>query len=152
MTKSDEWWPTDYIDEVVPPARESPSAWIVVHDEGFALAGADELADDSLGPDLEDGAIVKFTYLVSFGEIDVTLTDSGYRLASPEPVGYEQCCILGGWQLETLAAAPKEMIDLLRESGAEAGEYVASFYTYVDAGPYRFCEATRAFEPVVEHA
>lgn len=145
-----EWWPTDYLDEVSPPGRHCPNAWIVDVEQEQYLAGEDahEPFCREEATHLIDGAIVHFSRCDTFAEIVLTLTADGYSLASAVPEGFEQCCILDGWQCDTLAGSVEEMVAFLREAGDEPGDYAAAFYTFTDAGPWRFDRASRSFVQV----
>lgn len=141
-----QWYPECYLDECMPAGRASASAWIVEIDGAPHLAG-DRFNGEGASP-LTDGQIVRFFRCDTFDTIEMTLTDDGYSFAQEPPTDFEQCCILGGWQGDTLATCVEEMVALLRETEAEPGDYAASFYTYVDTGPWRFVAASRTFEQV----
>jgi hypothetical protein len=66
-----EWMPSCYMDEVVPPPRNSPQAWIVrLADGAYALDGAGW--DDETGTLLKDGEAVMFDWTVIIGEREWT--------------------------------------------------------------------------------
>jgi len=78
-----EWWPSDYADEVMPPGRESPSAWIRgPRGDTYELAGAD---DDIEGAERDDdhprivrpGEVIDFVWCESLGTVEVTIFPDG---------------------------------------------------------------------------
>lgn len=126
------WWPTDYCDEVMPAGRADPDAWIVVR-PGGAIGSAWMIASDFDEPpvwSLADGAIVSFVSREIHDEIKLTLTADGCRFERAPPAGFEQCCILLGFQAQTLAEGVDEMIARLRACEVDPGEFLASFYTF----------------------
>lgn len=139
-------YPECYLDEVMPPGRADPNAWIVDIDGAPQLAGDGFDGEGSTA--LVDGQIVRFWRCDIYDTIELTLTRDGYSFAPEPPTVFEQCCILEGWQADTLATCVEEMVSLLREAEAEPGRYAASFYTFVDTGTWRFVAASRTFEQV----
>jgi hypothetical protein len=144
------YWPTDYVDEEVPPGRESPTAWIFLSG-GSAYLNPCEESDDKeiVFRLLNDGDTIEFTRCDTFLETTLMLVEDGFTLADPAPPEFEQCCVLDGWQSETLASSVDELAKFIREADGETGvEFRVVFYTYVDTGPWRFCAATNSFRPV----
>ena len=84
------WLPADYIDEVCPPGRDTPTAWI-------KRAAGDRwiLFGDSLNEDDEDGRLsaapgdfVQFQWYEDGGQVDVQLNGDGtYRVLGAVPAG-----------------------------------------------------------------
>jgi hypothetical protein len=75
------WMPAEYQDEVVPPARATPSDWIVKLNDGApALAGGDP--DETPGRALKDGDVVEFDWVEDYGNHQLTFKeaedDTGY--------------------------------------------------------------------------
>lgn len=142
------WWPQDYCDEIMPKGRASPDAWIVDHD-GVAMLAPWEDHDLPVTP-IGDGEIIKFVSCVTHANIGLILTADGHKFDTEPPAQFGQCCILDGFQSETLAPDIPSMIQFLRKMQDETDEleYIASFYTYDDGAPYRFIAAERRFEKV----
>lgn len=137
------WWPTSYLDEVMPSGRDNPSAWIEIIDGKPHLAAA---GDDEPPTPLADGAMIEFHRCETYDEMTLRLGADDHSFERAPPRAAEQCCILDGWQADTLSCSTQEMIQQLREGGAEPGDYSAAFYTFVDAGKFRFCAETNTFE------
>ncbi len=90
------WLPTKYQDEIIPPARATPDAWIMrLADGAYALAAADYAWVDGK-PDVEpnellkEGSIVEFEWHEIYGIWLLTFSrsDAGglsWKLDSPEP-------------------------------------------------------------------
>lgn len=137
------WYPTSYLDEVMPSGRGSASAWIETIDGKPHLVAAE---DDAPPTPLTDGAMIEFHRCESYDEMALRLGRDDHSFEREPPREAEQCCILNGWQAETLSCSTEELVRQLREAGAGPGDYLAAFYTFVDAGPYRFCAETNSFE------
>lgn len=144
-----DWFPSEYCDEVMPSARASADAWIVESGGKHYLAPCDPCDGAEVGPLLADGDVIEFTTCEVHAEIGFALRAGKPVFALPPPPGFEQCCVMNGWQMETLATDVDEMISMLREADGGDGDYVASFYTFADAGPFRFDAGKRSFEKVV---
>ena len=80
-----QWMPSCYMDEVVPPPRDTPQAWVVRLDDGaYALDGGGW--DDETGTLLKDGESVMFDWTVIIGEHKWT-GSAWLPPLPPEPVG-----------------------------------------------------------------
>lgn len=141
------WWPYDYIDEIMGTHRASANAWIEDKD-GRPFLGANDIAS-GFGEEpraISDGEIVKFVTMTDHGEAIVTLNDAGsWSVSSSMPEAAESCCILYGWQSDTVGGNVDETMKALIAEGAKPGEYTISFYTYSNEIPLRFDQATRSF-------
>ncbi|MBU3887722.1 MULTISPECIES: hypothetical protein [Methylosinus] len=147
MVVDSKWYPECYLDEVMPPGRADPSAWIVDIGGAAHLAGLEQDGDQWARP-LRDGDTVRFFRCDTHDEIELRLAADGHALASEPPAEFEQCCVGGGWQGDTLAESVDEMVAGLREADAPPGDYDVFFYTYFDTGPWRFVAESRTFEQV----
>ena len=147
------WWPSDYVDEVMPHSRASPSDWIVIGPDAPMLAPPDYY-DEEETPErvLRDGDIVGFTSCITHDVINMALTANGYVFDRPPPVGFGQCCCLNGWQVDTLDADVVSMIGRLltlqSDGVGEGNEFDVAFVTWDHGADYRFVAATRTFEKV----
>lgn len=138
------WFPSDLMDEVMPPGRPSPSAWIVALDDG---ATALDLSTDfePVHHLLNDGDTVAFASRTDYGEATLTLTATDYSVSAEKPAGAEQCCALDGWQSDTLASDVAELVGHLRDCDQTEGEFRIAYYTFSDDIPYRFDAASKSF-------
>ncbi|WP_330084344.1 hypothetical protein [Methylocystis iwaonis] len=139
------WWPTAYIDEIMPPGRDNASAWIEMIDGAPHLVG--ESDNDLMKPrPLKDGDLIEFHRCETYDEMILRLGANDHAFEREPPREAEQCCILNGWQADTLSCSTQELIKQLRDGGGEPGDYLAAFYTFVDAGKFRFCADTNTFQ------
>jgi hypothetical protein len=87
--KDRQWWPDDYVDEVVPTSRATPQAWIIPMPAGggFTLASAyhddpkeqaDRLSDGDISFEpLKDGQQLKFVAFDDFGDLHISVAADG---------------------------------------------------------------------------
>ncbi len=144
----EQWMPYDYCEETSPDPRPSPSAWIIEDDDGRPCL-AEEFGD--VGFALEDGRQVKFLRLHDHGGAVIVFNEDGSAsLSEPMPAGADQCCVMDGWQAETLADDTDTLLANLRDAAEpDAGdEFRVSYYTFEGPLPFRFDAAARAFLPV----
>lgn len=119
------WVPSEYVDEITPPPRETPSDWIV---DGKALAGFDET--DPPKP-LTEGQIVEFSWSADLGSCTITLREDGsYTTDAPVPDAPEGGTfnVYDGCDADTLAFDMPSFIEALREEGP--GSYDAAFFSW----------------------
>jgi hypothetical protein len=110
------WMPSCYMDEVVPPPRDSPQAWVVRLDDGaYALDSGGW--DDETRTLLKDGETVMFDWTIIISERQWTGSDWSPALP-PEPAG------TSGW----MAALEGEPI-LLADAAEvlEPGDFVTPY-------------------------
>ena len=81
-------WPSDYVDEVMPAGRASPSDWIVIGPDAPMLAAPDYYGS-AAPPErvMRPGDIVGFTSCITHDVINMALTANGYVFDRPPPVG-----------------------------------------------------------------
>jgi hypothetical protein len=111
-----EWMPSCYMDEVVPPARDSPQAWVVrLSDGAYALDSVGW--DDETGTLLRDGEKVMFDWTIIISKREWTGSDWSPTLP-PEPDG------TSGWM-----AAPEGEPFLLADAAQflEPGDVVTPY-------------------------
>lgn len=89
-----QWWPTDYIDEVSPPGRASPSAWIeTIAGNGAQLAAADPVedgGDGAPGRTLVADETLTFVSREMLGMIAVTIrTDGTWMIGKRDPLEFK---------------------------------------------------------------
>jgi len=67
------WVPHDLLDEVTPPGRPSPDAWIIARPDGswWLSSGLDN--DDTHATPLAEGQIVEFAALVDLPGVDLKI-------------------------------------------------------------------------------
>ncbi len=71
------WVPSDYVDEITPPPRETPDAWI---EGGNALAAFDDAAPPR---PLAEGEIVRFSWVETLGAVTITIAEDGSWTSNP---------------------------------------------------------------------
>ena len=136
------WWPTDYLDEVMPNGRASPNDWIIIGPDAPMLAPPDYY-DEEETPDrvLCESDIVNFVSCTTHDVINMILTADGYVFDRPPPATFGQCCCLYGWQAETLDDDVVSMIGRLRtlqsDGVGEGNEFDVAFFTWDDGADYR---------------
>lgn len=147
------WLPEIYCDEVTPPPRATPDAWLTRRADGTpALASDDPVAAEDEPGDtaasLVDGEAVPFTRLADHGRATLAIRpDGSWSVSAPMPAAAEQVCALDGFQSETLSGSVEEVVEALQELLGDdaAGDYALSYYTYEKAVVFRFDAAAAAF-------
>lgn len=84
------WLPAEYIDEICPPGRETPTAWIKrAAGDRWILFGDSPYEDDEDGRlSAAPGDIVQFQWYADGDEVDVQLNGDGtYRVLGTVPKG-----------------------------------------------------------------
>lgn len=96
MSDGRKWVPESYVDEISPPGRSSPSAWIVsVPGDAYALAPCDE-HEPGEPQILRDGAVVQFAWTESFGEAMFLVgEDRKWTVDREPPEGVTHVCYVG---------------------------------------------------------
>lgn len=147
-----EWMPTRYQDEIVPPARATPSDWVVsLPGDAYALAKGDELDTESEPTILKDGDVEMFDWTEKYGTADVTIeADGTWHLDGDEPTaseGASMCvAIAGDW--DTLNFSVGALVEAEIENGFDAAESPVTlvFYSWSDQ-PVRHVFRAGAFHP-----
>ncbi len=143
---AEEWWPEAYCDEVMPPPRVSPDAWVVQLADGYALAAPEARAWE---PErLTDGETVLFTQRIDHGGATLDLfADGTWQVSRPMPAAAESVYAVQAESLaETVEGCVREILDIAGAAAA-AGTYDLAYYTFTEAAPYRFDAATGTFSP-----
>jgi hypothetical protein len=142
--------PYDYMDENVPPARPTPSAWIMrLTDGAYALTPADIY--DGIPAPLDGGKIVQFCKLTRYGKAILTLSDDSYLVDRPMPLGADNVMVVG--DTDTLSPDLSEPADRLRDGDYQIGdEYEITYYTWSDGEDWRFDQSTGSFKQVEARA
>lgn len=133
------WMPHEFQDEAVPPARPTPSDWIVTLPDGApALASGDLYSDEEEpGRLLKDGDTVQFDWFESYGTQELTFrhSEDGWKwtLDGDEPPappgGHMNVAELGDW--ETAMPSLAEFVQTYAENGANDGETITvAFYVW----------------------
>lgn len=140
----DAWFPEEYCDEVMPADRESANAWLLKMADGSICLDACEMGDDPRP--LADGEIVKFSTRTDYGQTTLHLFgDGSFSIDDAMPEKAEQCCVMHGWQTETLSTDVNELVSQLKDAGGDPDDYNVSFYTFSDSIPLRFDAKSAAF-------
>lgn len=93
--------PADYLDEVVPTPRPSPSEWIVtLPGNSYALVPIEE-DDEEPSHFLRAGDVVEFNWIESYGLIEVTIAADGSFTSSRTPDPRANCVWIP-WDSETI--------------------------------------------------
>lgn len=89
------WIPSDYMDEVIPTPRKSPSDWIVQlpGDGVFALAPCEE--EDEPTHLLKNGDLVKFDWMEDHGRAEFTVRDGKWSVDRQPPPETTHICEIG---------------------------------------------------------
>lgn len=138
-----QWWPSEMMDEVMPTGKEKPEDWLfggssiwIVADEG----------EGGMTAGLKDGQIVNFVTCTDEGSASLTLNDDKtWSVDFPMPASAKQCCIMSGWQSDTLGDTVEQSVKGLIDNDAEPDTYEISYFTWSDNIPLRFDLATRSF-------
>ncbi|PZQ18934.1 MAG: hypothetical protein DI565_00575 [Ancylobacter novellus] len=150
------WTPEDYLDEVVPEPRESPTAWIVGRDgaEGWRLAdidGRDEGPADACRIVIPEGGVVTFCAFDDYGAFEIeTLADGGWSCPDDIPADATHFCAEG--DIDTLGESVDQFVAGLIENGyASPGETVrTAVYRWSDPIPHRLVVENGAARFVAE--
>ncbi len=134
------WFPQDYVDEVSPPGRDSPEAWLIDTPDGAAIDKADP---EGAVMTITDGETIDFVTCEDLGTANLHLAPDGHSLDRPEPAGAEQCCITGDF--DALGDSLDGLVKWMRENDYDPGVYEIAFYTWSNSIPLRFDAASRAF-------
>ncbi len=89
------WIPSEYMDEVCPEPRPTPSDWLIA-DPLKRLAPGDDGPEAAPGRLVRNGDVVKFDELVSYPNVRAVWNGPGdWKLLSPYPAGATCFCLLG---------------------------------------------------------
>lgn len=128
--------PADYLDEVVPEPRDTPSAWIVaLPGDAYALAPFDE--GDEPTRILKSGDLVSFCWHQVFGSLQVTIRSDESFTSVPEPHPIAN----GFWErgdTDSFAPSLTEFAKGWLQNGGEPEIVEVDHYFWSDGEPYRF--------------
>ena len=100
--------PHDYQDEVVPPPRATPTAWIeALPGDVFALAPADDDAEPSTF--FQPGDVVAFDWTETYGSIVVTTAEDGTFTCDRPPDPRANCIWIAG-DIDTLSESVESFV------------------------------------------
>lgn len=141
--------PEEYMDEVTPPPRPSPDAWLLKTADGaWHLAAEDDEAEgDVAGPPLADGDVVTFGRNRVWPRFTLTVTEDGHRTSEPVDPGCTLFCVPG--DPDTLSLDLSELAAILRDD-AET-ESLVDGYDWSDPIPFLFkvgSDGAARFEPI----
>lgn len=129
------WVPSDYVDEITPPPRETPDAWI--EDYGNLAA-----IDDAHPPQpLAEGEIVNFSWVETLGSVTITIAEDGSWTSNPPiPETPEGACshIWAPFDPDTMSFDVDSFASAMLENDGP-GEIDAEIYAWsIENTPYRF--------------
>jgi hypothetical protein len=135
-----EWWPADYVDEVLPSGFAKPEQWIKEAWPGhFVLIAADPAED---GREINPGDIIEFASCDSLGAVEVTVKADGTYFVHGT---YDQSANSFWWSEDPEVAAATTMDDLaqqfaeyLKDCDEDEGRYSVNFDRWSDTVPYVF--------------
>lgn len=141
MTDPRRWLPTAYMDEIVPPLRDTPADWVMTTPAGAYALVSDEPfgVDDEPGRKLTDGEIILFDYCINLagGTLTVTWDDddeitwqTDFDATVTAPPGTDITVMIQCKTYDSLHGAAREL---------GHGAYNATVYAWSSAStPYRF--------------
>lgn len=141
---SEGYLPDLFLEEVSPPFRETPDAWLKMTDAGPVLEGDGGFDDVPLA----DGQILHFSEGVNHGTRTMTLLAEGYVMSSPAPEACNQFWIDEDWCEDLMNGSLDDLSWELREADGEIGEpYKVGCMEWRDH-KLRFDHASMSFKPV----
>lgn len=150
MTKPTEWLPSNYQDEMVPPTRKHPTAWLVQLPSGqWAIDDAEPEPGNDPTWLLTEGDVVNFDYRVDLAEGDLVVSydDDGepqWHTTFDASVAAPAGTSLSVWSFDS-----HELFADLQEAVQELGAGTHSVQVYAWSYPslaFRFTEGR--LEPV----
>ena len=141
-----EWTPVGYIDEISPPGRDSPDAWIErVAGDVAELAPVEEDRDDAYRLRVQVGEVVCFSWQELHGVIPCKIwPDRHQLLASPPPTFTRVCTLYGeGGFVETSVDG---IVTDIRLEFAEGGELVNGMEWPIEVTLHFFVDATEGLD------
>lgn len=146
-----EYWPEQLVDEVMPPGRDSPEEWLTGEPPNVLLVvnpGDEDWGGGLRTIALADGDIIEFARCENFaayGDVTLTIEASGaWSINAPMPHKATACCVLDGWQGETVAGSVEDMVQDFLQEGPDPGDYNIAFFHW-DELTMCFDKATRTF-------
>lgn len=150
------WVPSVYVDEVVPPPRETPSAWLMRAADGAPMLAA---IDSDLGEEamtgmptrLADGQVVEFGWRMDYGRAALMVRADGTWTAERDmppspPGGGMMCAIWGDW--DTVTDSLKQLVED-NNLRSDPGEYIVCYYAWSDEDlAFRYDAAAHCFHEV----
>jgi len=83
-----QWWPNDLVDEVMPPGRATPQAWLSPDASGVTTIHADNDDDKTALASIQPGSEVEFLWYENRGSAEILLMPDGtWSLADPRDGG-----------------------------------------------------------------
>ena len=71
-----QWWPNELVDEIMPPGRATPQAWLKPDASGITQIYGDDDEKTVLAR-LEPGSVVEFLWMEKRGSVDIQLMPDG---------------------------------------------------------------------------
>ena len=133
------WLPSEWMDEVIPEPRDSPSAWIFKSDDGSYSVADNETAygsQDLAGAPLAEGDVVEFSWTEDHGQQTVSFNGAGgWTLAGAEPTATPGSTMLyiEIYNAENMTDSLDELCRSEMERDPSAHDIEVSFYAWSDA-------------------
>ena len=116
------WWPSDYVDETMPPGHASPDGWLCRLSDGAHAYGIAGSANAWTAPRrLAEGQVVLFDWQEEAGSATLTIDADGRFLCVPFP-GFDTFLYVED-EPEICGDTPKEIVEQLIEGGEPEGEH-----------------------------
>jgi hypothetical protein len=151
-----EWFPAEWVDEVCPPSKATPDAFIVKDCDGWLLGygpgdtGVHINDADLYNQPLEVGDVVSFVSCDRYDDIEATLKrDGSYQLHGTLPPDHNTIIVDG--DIDTLHEGFEALIEALKTTGDEfhvshlifsddmnENRVMLSFARWSDPLPHRF--------------
>lgn len=128
-----QWIPFDYVDEISPPGRETPDAWIERTEAGRAILSPIE-GGDSFRLTPKVGDVVPFYWQEQVAELQLRVWSDHHVLDgdAPPASSFNRVCTTygdGGFVDSTL----DELIDQVRADGLNEEPLTISVFFYLDS-------------------
>jgi hypothetical protein len=139
------WLPARYQDEVIPPPRESPSAWVItLPGDAYAIAPIEDGCDRDPWI-LREGDVIEFDWTVDLGDGQLAIAaDGSWELdigEAPQPPEGAHLCVLAGGEIDSLSDSVETLVEGL---AGDDGVFDIDFYAWSKA-PQHFVFRGGAF-------
>lgn len=137
MSSTRTWLPADYLDEVIPTPRPSPSDWIItLPGDAYALAPAED--DHEPREILKAGDVVEFYWTESYGTVDIDIRAAGTFAVVGGTVDPRANCVRADFDNDTVDDSVASLAENWIENGRDPGVFVVDQYSWSKGEDYRF--------------